>query len=162
MDDRAKVTSNDWPPSNAFDGFTRKKTYFVFRAFGKNKKSGFSLPRAWRLLRVLFHSESKQPPRFQSIPRLSISLVLLKLSSPGVTEMSMEGWVMAAKEELYSKVTPRRQRQNRPGTVKHGSSLDVLLSMGFPKTRAWVWKRHSSHVWYEQKCVKPRTEQHTW
>ncbi|CAM4542570.1 unnamed protein product [Leuciscus chuanchicus] len=28
------------------------------------------------------------------------------------------------------------QRQNRPGTVKHGNSLDVLLSMGFPKTRA--------------------------
>lgn len=43
---------------------------------------------------------------------------------------------MAAKEELYTKVTPRRQRQNRTGTVKHGSSLDVLLSMGFPKTRA--------------------------
>uniref|UniRef100_A0A674E8T1 Ubiquitin-associated and SH3 domain-containing protein B n=2 Tax=Salmo trutta TaxID=8032 RepID=A0A674E8T1_SALTR len=44
--------------------------------------------------------------------------------------------MMAAKEELYTKVTPRRQRQNRTGTVKHGSSLDVLLSMGFPKTRA--------------------------
>uniref|UniRef100_A0AAZ3SJZ2 Ubiquitin-associated and SH3 domain-containing protein B n=1 Tax=Oncorhynchus tshawytscha TaxID=74940 RepID=A0AAZ3SJZ2_ONCTS len=44
--------------------------------------------------------------------------------------------MMAAKEELYTKVTPRRQRQNRSGTVKHGSSLDVLLSMGFPKTRA--------------------------
>ncbi|KAM4619966.1 ubiquitin-associated and SH3 domain-containing protein B [Polymixia lowei] len=43
---------------------------------------------------------------------------------------------MAAKEDLYSKVTPRRQRQNRPSTVKHGSTLDVLLSMGFPKTRA--------------------------
>ncbi|KAJ8343103.1 hypothetical protein SKAU_G00330310 [Synaphobranchus kaupii] len=43
---------------------------------------------------------------------------------------------MAAKEDLYTKVTPRRQRQNRPGTVKHGSNLDVLLSMGFPKTRA--------------------------
>uniref|UniRef100_A0A667Z7S1 Ubiquitin associated and SH3 domain containing B n=1 Tax=Myripristis murdjan TaxID=586833 RepID=A0A667Z7S1_9TELE len=43
---------------------------------------------------------------------------------------------MAAKEDLYSKVTPRRQRQSRPGTVKHGSTLDVLLSMGFPKTRA--------------------------
>ncbi|XP_017557277.1 ubiquitin-associated and SH3 domain-containing protein B [Pygocentrus nattereri] len=43
---------------------------------------------------------------------------------------------MAAKDELYAKVTPRRQRQSRPGTVKHGSSLDVLLSMGFPKTRA--------------------------
>ncbi|XP_072558105.1 ubiquitin-associated and SH3 domain-containing protein B [Paramormyrops kingsleyae] len=40
------------------------------------------------------------------------------------------------KEELYTKITPRRQRQNRTGTVKHGSSLDVLLSMGFPKTRA--------------------------
>lgn len=43
---------------------------------------------------------------------------------------------MAAKEDLYTKVTPRRQRQNRPGTVKHGSNLDVLLSMGFAKTRA--------------------------
>lgn len=43
---------------------------------------------------------------------------------------------MAAKEDLYTKVTPRRQRQNRPNTVKHGTSLDVLLSMGFPKTRA--------------------------
>ncbi|GAA6083861.1 ubiquitin-associated and SH3 domain-containing protein B isoform X1, partial [Tachysurus ichikawai] len=44
---------------------------------------------------------------------------------------------MAGKEEqLYAKVTPRRQRQNRVGTLKHGSSLDVLLSMGFPKTRA--------------------------
>lgn len=43
---------------------------------------------------------------------------------------------MAAKEELYAKVTPRRQRQNRPSTIKHGSTLDVLLSMGFPRTRA--------------------------
>uniref|UniRef100_A0A8D0CUK8 Ubiquitin associated and SH3 domain containing B n=1 Tax=Sander lucioperca TaxID=283035 RepID=A0A8D0CUK8_SANLU len=43
---------------------------------------------------------------------------------------------MAAKEELYAKVTPRRQRQSRPSTIKHGSTLDVLLSMGFPKTRA--------------------------
>lgn len=43
---------------------------------------------------------------------------------------------MAAKDELYAKVTPRRQRQNRPGTFKHCSCLDVLLSMGFPKTRA--------------------------
>lgn len=43
---------------------------------------------------------------------------------------------MAAKEDLYAKVTPRRQRQTRLGTVKHGSTLDVLLSMGFPKTRA--------------------------
>ncbi|XP_056141255.1 ubiquitin-associated and SH3 domain-containing protein B isoform X2 [Lampris incognitus] len=43
---------------------------------------------------------------------------------------------MAAKEDLYAKVTPRRQRQNRAGTLKHGSALDVLLSMGFPKTRA--------------------------
>uniref|UniRef100_A0A672YKT0 Ubiquitin-associated and SH3 domain-containing protein B-like n=1 Tax=Sphaeramia orbicularis TaxID=375764 RepID=A0A672YKT0_9TELE len=43
---------------------------------------------------------------------------------------------MAAKEDLYAKVTPRRQRQTRPGTIKHGSTLDVLLSMGFPKTRA--------------------------
>lgn len=43
---------------------------------------------------------------------------------------------MAAKEDLYAKVTPRRQRQTRPSTIKHGSTLDVLLSMGFPKTRA--------------------------
>ncbi|KAM6969937.1 ubiquitin-associated and SH3 domain-containing protein B [Aplochiton taeniatus] len=43
---------------------------------------------------------------------------------------------MAAKEDLYTKVTPRRHGQNRPNTVKHGNSLDVLLSMGFPKTRA--------------------------
>ncbi|XP_038163103.1 ubiquitin-associated and SH3 domain-containing protein B [Cyprinodon tularosa] len=43
---------------------------------------------------------------------------------------------MAAKEELYAKVTPRRQRQNRPNTIKNGSTLDVLLSMGFPRTRA--------------------------
>nr|XP_019941035.1 PREDICTED: ubiquitin-associated and SH3 domain-containing protein B-like [Paralichthys olivaceus] len=44
---------------------------------------------------------------------------------------------MAAKEDdVYAKVTPRRQRQSRPTTVKHGSALDVLLSMGFPKTRA--------------------------
>ncbi|XP_034034488.1 ubiquitin-associated and SH3 domain-containing protein B [Thalassophryne amazonica] len=43
---------------------------------------------------------------------------------------------MAAKEDLYAKVTPRRQRHSRAGTVRHGSTLDVLLSMGFPKTRA--------------------------
>uniref|UniRef100_A0A4W4G0D6 Ubiquitin associated and SH3 domain containing Ba n=1 Tax=Electrophorus electricus TaxID=8005 RepID=A0A4W4G0D6_ELEEL len=43
---------------------------------------------------------------------------------------------MATKEDFYAKVTPRRQRQTRPGTVKHGSCLDVLLSMGFPKSRA--------------------------
>ncbi|XP_043936974.1 ubiquitin-associated and SH3 domain-containing protein B [Protopterus annectens] len=43
---------------------------------------------------------------------------------------------MASKEDLYAKVAPRRNRQSRPGTIKHGSSLDVLLSMGFPKTRA--------------------------
>ncbi|XP_069470183.1 ubiquitin-associated and SH3 domain-containing protein B [Ambystoma mexicanum] len=43
---------------------------------------------------------------------------------------------MAAKEDLYSKVTPRRGRPHRPGTLKNGSSLDILLSMGFPKARA--------------------------
>uniref|UniRef100_A0A3Q3X1B0 Ubiquitin-associated and SH3 domain-containing protein B n=1 Tax=Mola mola TaxID=94237 RepID=A0A3Q3X1B0_MOLML len=43
---------------------------------------------------------------------------------------------MAAKEDLYAKVTPRRQRQSRPSIIKHGSTLDVLLSMGFPRTRA--------------------------
>lgn len=43
---------------------------------------------------------------------------------------------MAAKDDLYSKIIPRRLRQNRPGSVKCGSSLDVLLSMGFPRPRA--------------------------
>lgn len=43
---------------------------------------------------------------------------------------------MAAKDDLYSKILPRRLRQNRPGSVKCGSSLDVLLSMGFPRPRA--------------------------
>ncbi|KAK3527606.1 hypothetical protein QTP86_030498 [Hemibagrus guttatus] len=51
--------------------------------------------------------------------------------------MSTVSGAMAGKEEqLYAKVAPRRQRQNRVGTLKHGSCLDVLLSMGFPKTRA--------------------------
>ncbi|KAI4895581.1 hypothetical protein NFI96_015673 [Prochilodus magdalenae] len=44
---------------------------------------------------------------------------------------------MAAKEELYSKIIPRRLRQNRASNaVKQGSHLEVLLSMGFPQTRA--------------------------
>uniref|UniRef100_A0A3Q4M2Q6 Ubiquitin associated and SH3 domain containing B n=1 Tax=Neolamprologus brichardi TaxID=32507 RepID=A0A3Q4M2Q6_NEOBR len=43
---------------------------------------------------------------------------------------------MAAKEDLYSKILPRRLRQNRAGSMKCSSSLDVLLSMGFPKPRA--------------------------
>uniref|UniRef100_A0A8C4DXG6 Ubiquitin associated and SH3 domain containing Bb n=1 Tax=Dicentrarchus labrax TaxID=13489 RepID=A0A8C4DXG6_DICLA len=43
---------------------------------------------------------------------------------------------MAAKEDLYSKILPRRLRQNRPGSVKCASNLDVLLSMGFPRPRA--------------------------
>uniref|UniRef100_A0A8D3DG46 Ubiquitin associated and SH3 domain containing Bb n=1 Tax=Scophthalmus maximus TaxID=52904 RepID=A0A8D3DG46_SCOMX len=43
---------------------------------------------------------------------------------------------MAAKEDIYSKILPRRLRQNRPGSVKCGSNLDVLLSMGFPRPRA--------------------------
>ncbi|OCT70508.1 ubiquitin-associated and SH3 domain-containing protein B [Xenopus laevis] len=43
---------------------------------------------------------------------------------------------MAAKEELYTQIIPRKIRQHRAGTIKHGSSLEVLLSMGFPKTRA--------------------------
>nr|XP_023648195.1 ubiquitin-associated and SH3 domain-containing protein B-like [Paramormyrops kingsleyae] len=43
---------------------------------------------------------------------------------------------MAAKEDLQSKATPRRLRHSRPGTVKQGPNLDVLLSMGFPKTKA--------------------------
>lgn len=65
----------------------------------------------------------------------------------GGPDVPMEQWVMAAKEELYAKVTPRRQRQNRPNTIKHGSTLDVLLSMGFPKTRAWVYAAsHTAHT----------------
>uniref|UniRef100_A0A4W4GF65 Ubiquitin associated and SH3 domain containing Bb n=1 Tax=Electrophorus electricus TaxID=8005 RepID=A0A4W4GF65_ELEEL len=44
---------------------------------------------------------------------------------------------MAAKEDLYSKIIPRRFRQNRSIVVKHGSNLEVLLSMGFPKNRAF-------------------------
>ncbi|XP_028322297.1 ubiquitin-associated and SH3 domain-containing protein B [Gouania willdenowi] len=48
----------------------------------------------------------------------------------------MDVGAMAAKEDVYAKVTPRRQRQARGNTVKHGSALDVLLSMGFPRTRA--------------------------
>uniref|UniRef100_A0A8C5QLZ9 Ubiquitin-associated and SH3 domain-containing protein B n=1 Tax=Leptobrachium leishanense TaxID=445787 RepID=A0A8C5QLZ9_9ANUR len=43
---------------------------------------------------------------------------------------------MASKEQLYSKIVPRRIRQPRTGTFKHGSSLEILLSMGFPKARA--------------------------
>ncbi|XP_019717135.1 ubiquitin associated and SH3 domain containing Bb isoform X2 [Hippocampus comes] len=43
---------------------------------------------------------------------------------------------MAAREELYSKVLPRRLRQNRSGSAKCSSNLDVLLSMGFPRQRA--------------------------
>ncbi|KAM7399823.1 hypothetical protein PAMP_019067 [Pampus punctatissimus] len=43
---------------------------------------------------------------------------------------------MAAKEDIYSKIIPRRLRQNRSGSVKSGSNLDVLLSMGFPRPRA--------------------------
>ncbi|VFV39744.1 ubiquitin-associated and sh3 domain-containing [Lynx pardinus] len=53
---------------------------------------------------------------------------------------------MAAREELYSKVTPRRSRQQRPGTIKHGSALDVLLSMGFPRARA-SRKGPSTELW---------------
>lgn len=45
-------------------------------------------------------------------------------------------WTMAAKEDVYSKILPRRIRQNRSGSVKCGSNLDVLLSMGFPRPRA--------------------------
>ncbi|KAM9299194.1 ubiquitin-associated and SH3 domain-containing protein B [Gastrophryne carolinensis] len=44
---------------------------------------------------------------------------------------------MAAKEDLYTKIIPRRnQQQQRTGTIKHGSSLEILLTMGFPKARA--------------------------
>lgn len=50
--------------------------------------------------------------------------------------VSSQCLTMAAKEDLYSKILPRRLRQNRPGSVKCGSNLDVLLSMGFPRPRA--------------------------
>uniref|UniRef100_A0A3P9PGK9 Ubiquitin associated and SH3 domain containing Bb n=1 Tax=Poecilia reticulata TaxID=8081 RepID=A0A3P9PGK9_POERE len=43
---------------------------------------------------------------------------------------------MAAKEDLYSKILPRRLRQSRPGSMKSSSNLDVLLSMGFSRHRA--------------------------
>ncbi|XP_015248273.1 PREDICTED: ubiquitin-associated and SH3 domain-containing protein B-like [Cyprinodon variegatus] len=43
---------------------------------------------------------------------------------------------MAAKEDLYSKILPRRLRQSRRGSVKSSSNLDVLLSMGFSRHRA--------------------------
>lgn len=43
---------------------------------------------------------------------------------------------MAAKEDIYSKILPRRLRHGRPGSIKCSSSLDVLLSMGFPRPRA--------------------------
>ncbi|XP_065137310.1 ubiquitin associated and SH3 domain containing Bb isoform X1 [Paramisgurnus dabryanus] len=44
---------------------------------------------------------------------------------------------MAAKEDLYCKIIPRRLRQSNCVSVKHyGSHLDVLLSMGFPQHRA--------------------------
>ncbi|XP_026565001.1 ubiquitin-associated and SH3 domain-containing protein B [Pseudonaja textilis] len=43
---------------------------------------------------------------------------------------------MAAKEDLYSQVAPWRSRQSRAGTIKRGCSLEILLSMGFPKARA--------------------------
>jgi hypothetical protein len=41
-----------------------------------------------------------------------------------------------AREELYSKVTPRRNSQQCLGTIKHGLALDVLLPMSFPGARA--------------------------
>ncbi|XP_043974433.1 ubiquitin associated and SH3 domain containing Bb isoform X1 [Gambusia affinis] len=43
---------------------------------------------------------------------------------------------MAAKEDLYSKILPRRLRQSRRGSMKSSSNLDVLLSMGFSRHRA--------------------------
>ncbi|CAF91819.1 unnamed protein product, partial [Tetraodon nigroviridis] len=43
---------------------------------------------------------------------------------------------MAAKEDLYSRILPRRLRHQRPGSARGASSLDVLLSMGFPRARA--------------------------
>ncbi|XP_077962413.1 ubiquitin associated and SH3 domain containing Bb isoform X1 [Gasterosteus aculeatus] len=43
---------------------------------------------------------------------------------------------MAAKEDLHSRIVPRRLRQNRAGSEASGSDLDVLLSMGFPRPRA--------------------------
>lgn len=68
---------------------------------------------------------------------------LLLSAGPGIL---MEHWVMAAKEELYAKVIPRKLRLTRPSTIKHGSTLDVLLSMGFPRTRAWVHTRVRKHT----------------
>lgn len=82
----------------------------------------------------------------------------------GGPAIPMELWVMAAKEDLYAKVTPRRQRQSRPSTIKHGSTLDVLLSMGFPKTRAWVHsctvprKRHK-HTRTRTRAILTRLNQ---
>lgn len=67
----------------------------------------------------------------------TLSPVRLGLALPGPARWPSSGPLgMAAREELYSKVTPRRHRQQRPGTIKHGSALDVLLSMGFPRARA--------------------------
>ncbi|XP_061638528.1 glucuronokinase with putative uridyl pyrophosphorylase isoform X5 [Phyllopteryx taeniolatus] len=43
---------------------------------------------------------------------------------------------MAARGDLYSQILPRRLRHKRSGSVKCGSNLDVLLSMGFPRPRA--------------------------
>ncbi|XP_047246554.1 ubiquitin-associated and SH3 domain-containing protein B-like isoform X1 [Girardinichthys multiradiatus] len=43
---------------------------------------------------------------------------------------------MAAKEDLYSKILPRRLRQSRSGSIKSSSNLDVLLTMGFSRHRA--------------------------
>ncbi|XP_056612281.1 ubiquitin associated and SH3 domain containing Bb [Triplophysa dalaica] len=43
---------------------------------------------------------------------------------------------MAAKEDLYSNIIPRRLRRSGCVSVKHGSRLDVLLAMGFPQHRA--------------------------
>ncbi|NXM61508.1 UBS3B protein, partial [Illadopsis cleaveri] len=43
---------------------------------------------------------------------------------------------MAARDELYSKVIPRRNRQHRAGTIKHGSVPVVRVSLGFPPQKA--------------------------
>uniref|UniRef100_A0A8B9GKJ1 Ubiquitin associated and SH3 domain containing Bb n=1 Tax=Astyanax mexicanus TaxID=7994 RepID=A0A8B9GKJ1_ASTMX len=53
---------------------------------------------------------------------------------------------MAAKEELYARIIPRRLRHGRASSAaKQGSRLDVLLSMGFPQSRAAA-VRLFSHV----------------
>ena len=143
MGERAKVTSDGWPPSNGF-GFNvrviwRRQLIYV-QTFWQRKNMLFSSQglacvssRFFRLIRQI------SPCWIHFCFHIFWFLKINRVDPKKRSAMPLEIWVMAAKQEdLYSKVTPRRQRQNRPGTIKHGSALDVLLSMGFPKTRAWV------------------------